>query len=225
VIWQVPIGAGRLIVSGALDAWRYRDPSLSAFDLFWRTAVADAADASAPAIDIELGRSVVATAEKTSVIVTLREAALAELGAIRPIRASIAAVVEPAGTGRAVHLWPDGSIGRFTGSFRAPDSAGVYRLVVTASGLRAEAALVVASDDISRATPDDADLLAAWTSSRSGSVISSDRLDDLAPALRRALPRTDRRETWYPMRSAWWIVPFSLLLGAEWLWRRRRGLA
>jgi hypothetical protein len=34
----------------------------------------------------------------------------------------------------------------------------------------------------------------------------------------------ERHETW-PMRSAWWIVPFSVCLGAEWWVRRRRGLA
>ena len=38
-IWQTPIGRGRLIVSGALDAWRYRDV---AFDGFWKALAADA---------------------------------------------------------------------------------------------------------------------------------------------------------------------------------------
>ena len=224
VIWQMPVGAGRLVVSGALDAWRYRDPVASAFDVFWRMAIADAAGASAPAIDIELAHPVVATGERTSMAVTVRDAALAELSEARAIRASVSAVIDSSGGGRAVRLWPDGAVGRFTGSFRAPDSAGMYRIVVTADGLRADAALVVAPA-MSRATPDDADLLAAWTSSRNGSVISSASLENLTPALRRALPPTARRETWYPMRSGWWILPFSLLLCAEWLWRRRRGLA
>jgi len=38
-VWQTPIGRGRLIVSGALDAWRYRDV---AFDQFWKALAADA---------------------------------------------------------------------------------------------------------------------------------------------------------------------------------------
>jgi hypothetical protein len=34
-----------------------------------------------------------------------------------------------------------------------------------------------------------------------------------------------RAETWHPMRSAWWIIPFALALSGEWWLRRRRGLA
>ena len=52
-IWQTAVGRGRLLVSGALDAWRYRDRDAAAFDRFWRTAIAEAAmgvtDASADA--------------------------------------------------------------------------------------------------------------------------------------------------------------------------------
>jgi hypothetical protein len=46
VIWQMPVGSGRLIVSGALDAWRYRDRDANAFDRFWRSAIAGAAQAT-----------------------------------------------------------------------------------------------------------------------------------------------------------------------------------
>ena len=55
VIVAIPTGAGRIIVSGAMDAWRYRDddggPSTplraSAFDRFWRSLVAEGAAAGA----------------------------------------------------------------------------------------------------------------------------------------------------------------------------------
>ena len=39
-IWQTAIGRGRLIVSGTLDAWRYRDKDAS-FDRFWRLLATD----------------------------------------------------------------------------------------------------------------------------------------------------------------------------------------
>ncbi len=29
--------------------------------------------------------------------------------------------------------------------------------------------------------------------------------------------------TLYPMRSAWWILPFTIVLCGEWALRRRRG--
>lgn len=45
-VWQMPVGRGRLIVSGALDAWRYRDRDADAFDRFWRSAISAAAQAT-----------------------------------------------------------------------------------------------------------------------------------------------------------------------------------
>jgi hypothetical protein len=46
----------------------------------------------------------------------------------------------------------------------------------------------------------------------------------LASKLVSAIHPADRRMTWHPMRSAWWIVPFVLALSGEWWLRRRRGL-
>ena len=45
-VWQMPVGRGRLIISGALDAWRYRDRDADAFDRFWRSAISGAAQAT-----------------------------------------------------------------------------------------------------------------------------------------------------------------------------------
>ena len=42
------VGRGRLIMSGALDAWRYRDRDTDAFDRFWRSAISGAAQATPP---------------------------------------------------------------------------------------------------------------------------------------------------------------------------------
>jgi hypothetical protein len=39
VVWSVPVGAGRLFVSGALDSWQHRDEA-SGFDEFWTSAMA-----------------------------------------------------------------------------------------------------------------------------------------------------------------------------------------
>jgi hypothetical protein len=54
VIWQTPVGAGRLLVSGVLDGWRFRDPEQHAFDPFWTGLVGAAAAAVPPAVGLAL---------------------------------------------------------------------------------------------------------------------------------------------------------------------------
>lgn len=44
--WTMPFGRGRLVVSGQMDAWRYRDRDAAAFDTYWRRAIAGAAAAA-----------------------------------------------------------------------------------------------------------------------------------------------------------------------------------
>ncbi|HET9267027.1 MAG TPA: hypothetical protein VFO31_02635, partial [Vicinamibacterales bacterium] len=44
--WSMPVGRGRLLISGQLDAWRYRDRDSAAFDTHWRRAVAHVATAA-----------------------------------------------------------------------------------------------------------------------------------------------------------------------------------
>lgn len=44
--WGMPFGRGTLVVSGQLDAWRYRDRDAAAFDTYWRHTIADAAAAA-----------------------------------------------------------------------------------------------------------------------------------------------------------------------------------
>jgi hypothetical protein len=82
--------------------------------------------------------------------------------------------------------------------------------------------LIVAPDAIAPA-PDDRDLIAAWAASRGGQVVPESRLGELPGVLDRALAPVSRPTTWRPMRSAWWIAPFALSLGAEWWLRRRAG--
>src|SRR6185503_977143 len=76
IVWSTPVGAGRLVVSGALDAWRYRDAAASQFDLFWRELIANEADRVAPPIVIDPSRGVAAPGERIALDVTLRAPAI-----------------------------------------------------------------------------------------------------------------------------------------------------
>ena len=131
-VWQTAVGSGRLIVSGALDAWRYRERDHGAFDRFWRLVAADATAGPAPEAE-------------------------------------------------------------------------------TSAPLR-------------QPTPDEQDLLRAWTESHGGTLIDEDKLDALVRAIEQKLNAPDETVVAHPMRSAWWIVPFAGCLGFEWWTRRRSGM-
>ena len=223
VMWRSAIGAGELIVSGALDAWRYRDPAVSAFDAFWRMTVASAADRALPPVTVSLDVPVVQPGERNAITVSLRDASLATATAARGLRATVAASLETSNGTVPIRLWPDGPVGQLRGDFRAPAMAGIHRVVVTVDGGRADVPLIVAPAP-ARPTRDESDVVRAWVGSRGGATLPESRVGELRAALRYVLPATARRETWYPMRSGWWIIPFAAALGMEWLWRRRRGL-
>jgi hypothetical protein len=107
---------------------------------------------------------------------------------------------------------------------RAPDEPGTYRFAVTANGYRANVPMTVAEEG-SAPAPDERDLLSVWARVQGGTVLPSSRLSELPRMIEQVVQPAARRVTWHPMRSAWWILPFALALAAEWLWRRRLGLA
>ncbi len=221
VVWRSAVGAGRLVVSGALDAWRFRDDTLAAFDAFWRGLVAESAAAAAQPIEITVDKPVLAPGEATPVTVVLRDATLTN-PSTDAVRAEVAVTIDGT-TGTAVRMWPDGAAGIFRGEVRAPDAAGVHRLVVSSARAHAEAALVVVPT-VARPAPDERDLLAAWSRAHGGLTLPAARLADLPTDLTRALTSPPHLETWYPMHSPWWVLPFVMALGYEWWSRRRRGL-
>jgi len=228
VLWRVPLGAGRVIVSSALDAWRFRGRTESSFDKLWQTLLADASAASPPPIGVRVSPAPVSPGENFDIDVTLRDAALRDVASPRDtVRASIEAQIVGPGstpTRTPVRLWPSANIGEFRTTVRAPRDTGMYRVVATSDGLSANTPLVVANG-VAHATPSDVDLLETIAAARGGKTISASSIDGLAPAISSVVHAAPRLETWHPMRSAWWIVPFVVALGAEWMLRRRAGLA
>ncbi|MGH7467850.1 MAG: hypothetical protein ACRENP_07650 [Longimicrobiales bacterium] len=219
VIWQMSVGAGRLVVSGALDAWKYRDAATSLFDEFWRALIADAAQAAAPPVEAAL-QSVLAPGERADVLLTIRAATLSDATTARArISASLAGPDGPT----QLRLWPDGPVGRVRGVVRAPTTPGTYRVHVAADAHQVDLPIIVANS-VARPTRHEPDVVSAWAASRGGAAIPSSRLQDLPALLERSLRLSARRVTWHPMRNGWWILPFVLLLAAEWWGRRRRGL-
>lgn len=220
VVWSVPVGAGRLMVSGALDAWHYRDAS-SGFDDFWTSNIADLGAGAPEPITISLSRRSVAPGEGTALNVWVRGAALASVPT-QSTRVSARLIGDRDTT--IVRLWPQESPGSYSARLIAPRERGTYQVVVTSGTDRAEAAMIVESA-AQEAAADERPLIDAFVSSRGGAVIPERDLARLPRQVASAIQSVSRVETWHPMRSAWWIVPFALLLGTEWWGRRRRGLA
>jgi hypothetical protein len=213
------VGAGRLLISGALDAWQHRGNS-SGFSEFWTGTIAELSGRAPSAIEVELSRRALRPGELTRARVILREPLLSN----RPTRAaSIGAVMVSDSDSSVVRLWPDLTPGIFSGTIVAPSRPGIYRLVVSSGVDSAESSIVVDAD-LRAAREDGPEVINAFVSSRGGSVIAEGELDELADRVSSAIHVVSRVETWHPMRSPWWIVPFALLLGGEWWARRRRGM-
>ena len=223
IVWAAQTGAGRVIISGALDAWKFRDDKSSGFEKFWQQTIGTAASSAAPPIEIDIPARPFEPGGKIEINVTSRAAALAELRSGSPVRVEIAVALVHESGRSAVRVWPTGTPGAFRGTFRAPGQPGTYSLIAAAGGASASRALVVARD-VRAGNSAEPGLLAAFTGARGGSVVAAERLADLPAVLERALQPTPRRVSWHPMRAAWWLLPFAVALSLEWFLRRRRGL-
>jgi hypothetical protein len=218
VVWSAPVGAGTLVVSGAFDAWRFRDPATSSFDRFWRTTIANAADATPAPVVLTVSPAIAAPGEELDVAAWLRDEAIAPRGAAAPIDVRLSLDSAAAG-GRA---WPR-AVGELTARIRAPQTPGVHRVEVMAAGRQAEVPIAVGRD-LHRIETGGEATLRDWSIASGGAVVSPSQLASLPALLRGAIHVEPRIVTWHPMRSAWWILPFVAALSAEWWLRRRRGL-
>lgn len=219
VIWRVPVGLGQLVVSGAFDAWRYRDTAQSTFDATWRDLVDEAAGQKLAPLDVRVTPALVEPRATISLVITPRDSTNAA-----PVRAMMHAVALPTEALTPLTLDTMRATRQLIASFRAPAQPGHFQAVVVQGSDTVRAPLVVAPHVATDAT-DDPDLLASWAFSRGGRVIADDSIESLRSALSAVLRPLPRMTEWYPMRSLWWIVPFAVALAAEWWIRRRRGLA
>jgi hypothetical protein len=219
IVWSAPVGAGRLFVSGALDSWHFRDGG-SGFDEFWTNAIAELSATAPSPIELKMSPQLVRPGQPVPIEASIRDVFLSSSD---ERSSTVSAALVGSDDSSMVRLWPAAAPGIFTGSVIAPRRSGVYRLIVATNTERVEAPIVI--DSAARmVTHDDRDAIEAFVSSHGGSVVPETQLRELRRRLTSALPTVSRVETWHPMRSAWWILPFAILLGAEWWWRRRRGL-
>lgn len=206
VLWSVGFGRGQVLVSGALDAWKFRDRGTSGFDEFWRATISRAAREAGDAMTVELTPNVAMPGERIRIRVAARE--------------TTAVVSEARVDSATVRLWRGGRAGEFVGDVRAP-AVGEHWVRVEAGRGRAEAPLVV-RDSVLRVSGANWPTL-TMLARASGGVAGT--VNEVESALRGSVVAERRPERWWVMRSGWWVLPFVGLLGFEWWVRRRRGLA
>lgn len=217
VVTTLMRGAGRIIVSGALDAWRYRADPEAAFDAFWRGLVADAAAAAPPRVAVHVDPSVACPGDEITVSVSLRPSEFDDRGTIE-MPAITAELASGAGDSDMIRLWPVETPGTFTGRIRAP-RAGVYTASVKVAGASADAPLLIAEDVVHAAR--DSERALAFAAAATGGAVVTD-VEDLKRHLDAIAPADVERRI-RPMRSPWWLLPFAGALCLEWALRRRGG--
>lgn len=211
-IVSTPSGAGRIIVAGAMDAWRFRTP---VFDHFWRSLAADAA-AAGEALTLTFDDPLAAFGSR--VRFTVRDRRMA------PAESNEASAVLRCNDGPAstVRLWPGGAMGEFTGEASA-DANGNCTIEASVGDRMASASVAVV-DQPRRGIDPTLAKLERLVRSSGGEVAALDNISPVAQRLTAEAPTMSRVVSVYPMRSPWWMLPFAACLSIEWWQRRRDGL-
>ena len=207
-----PSGHGRVVMSGAMDAWRHRDSDGGAFDRFWRSVVLESAAAGVP-LRVELPRPIAAPGTRVPVVV--RHHRMADT----PAATVSASATCGDGPAHAIRLWPQAEPGVYSGEVSTANGGSCAVRVTTDSGAAAIGGVAVTTG----ATASVADVMAKLerVATRSGGVVGD--ADSVVASLAAVQPVRIPTPVW-PMRSPWWMSPFVACLGVEWWLRRRAGL-
>ncbi len=213
MIVAIPTGSGRLVISTAMDAWRYREDDGGAFDRFWRSIVAEGAAAGAP-VRIEFDGAIGAPGSRQPVTLryrsmqppsTLEASAVARCGS--PPRAQV------------LRLWPAGSPAVLRGELSIAD--GGCTVEATVNGATVTRGIAVSS---ASSLPADETLAKLERHARASGGVVTDKDNLVRLRAFGASARSPVTTPVQPMHSAWWLVPFAGCLSVEWWLRRRTGL-
>jgi hypothetical protein len=213
VVVSIAHGAGRLFVSGAMDAWRFRVANERAFDRFWQAAVAGLALGAPPPLAVAVSPPAVRPGEPADVIVRARS---------RDTAARISASVDG---DHPLRLWPDAEAGVYRGRFVAGLTPGRATIDVVVSGGTQETAsqVVPVRPGVHRDPEAVIPPLSMLSASHGGIDVTPDRVADVVRFVRDNVKPPRAPLNRHPMRSVWWIVPFTACLSGEWWLRRRQG--
>jgi hypothetical protein len=222
VVYESPLGAGRVVFSGALDAWRFRAAGADDFNRFWTSTIAGAALASPARLEVAAEPGLARTGGTVAIRVRIRGSEMDEAPdglRVPPVQAR---VIAANGAQEIVRLWPLEQPGAFEGSLRAAAS-GRYDVQAASGTMRADTILIVDDEVDVRSGANAADREEAIAAATGGVVVGASDLEPLAAALR-AIPAPRVAHDVHPTRSPWFVGVFAVLLSGEWMLRRRSGL-
>jgi hypothetical protein len=214
VVVATPTGAGMVLISGALDAWRHRAAD-GAFDGFWRATIARLAAAVGPPLAVEVSDP----ANGGDDTVRLQARTMRDLPGWQ-VTATRTCGDGPATT---VRMWPADEAGAFRGRVPA-GTHGDCRIDARVDRIgEASATLEQVTNGGSSPRWTQAEM-AAIASTSGGVLIDDGDVSPLVQGWLQAQSGESRPERRYPMRSWWWLLPFVASLAGEWWLRRRTGL-
>ncbi len=222
VVFSTPLGAGRVVFSGAMDAWRFRavGDDEGNFARFWTAAIAGEALAAPAKLELSVDPGTVRPGELVDVTLRLRRSELRDVGSRLDVPAVQARMTSASGAQEHVRLWPGSEPGTFVGRVSIPE-AGPHDLQASTGTLTTDA-VVIAAPDTRR--PDEERARREAIAGATGGVVA--QVGDLTPLVEalRALPAPQVMRDWHPTRSVWFVAAFAALLCLEWTMRRRTGL-
>lgn len=214
-IVSTPTGEGRIVVSGAMDAWRYRHLDAGAFDRFWRSMAAQGASAGL-GLSMRFDHPIVSAGSRARF--TLRDRRFES-----PSSSEASAVARcNNGSATTVRVWPSGRVGEFVGEVPATAIGGCT--VEATAGDRQVSAAIAIVDRPSRGVDRTLARLVRQARDSGGAVAGPGDEAVVVRAIDAAPPTMSRVVSVHPMREPWWILPFAGCLTAEWWLRRRKGL-
>jgi hypothetical protein len=218
VVTSWPVGLGRFVFSGALDAWRYRADDEVAFERFWQAVMANLAAAAPGSLAVEIEPAVAAPGDHVRVIARVR-GGLAPDSADGTITISAVLLLE-GGARHSVRLWPSAGEGMFEGRLEAHLPG--RHLIEAAAGARTAAAPMLVTPGARQPRGLDRAALERFARATGGVVVGADDRGSLEAHLRARAETVEAVAR--PTRSAWWFLAGFAALCGEWTLRRRRGL-
>ena len=211
----LPVGGGRIVIAGAMDAWRYRDLDAGGFDQFWRSLIAEGA-ASGTGLQLRFDDQLSARGSRARF--TLRDRRMA------PAASTEASVIARCGSAPAtvIRVWPAGAQGEFAGELPL-SSNGACSIEAVIDDRQVAGAIAVA-DAPAFGVEHTLTKLERRVTASGGIIGRAGEEATVARALATAPMSSPVTTAVHPMRSAWWLLPFAGCVSVEWWLRRRSGV-